>query len=162
MYTSTFSDVSFAGFYRVLYRRFFKVLFYYLLTCCLFCCPCSESQGKHTSPVWQVRWVDRDQGSGEERDEILISISADGRVTKWSIRKGFESTGRLYCNIQLRVCERAVSLVSCSRTFQRDQCRFFSIPDPATIFGSIPPSRRSRAIQNIYPDPAWLDSQFSA
>lgn len=51
-----------------------------------------ESQGKHSSPVWQVRWVDRDQGSGEERDEILISISADGRVTKWSIRKGFECT----------------------------------------------------------------------
>ncbi|KAK2569811.1 Dynein axonemal intermediate chain 4 [Acropora cervicornis] len=50
-----------------------------------------ESQGKHSSPVWQVRWVDRDQGAGEERDEILISISADGRVTKWSIRKGFES-----------------------------------------------------------------------
>lgn len=49
-----------------------------------------ESQGKHSSPVWQVRWVDRDQGAGEERDEILISISADGRVTKWSIRKGFE------------------------------------------------------------------------
>lgn len=38
--------------------------------------------------------MDRDQGSGEERDEILISISADGRVTKWSIRKGFESTGK--------------------------------------------------------------------
>ena len=53
----------------------------------------SESQGKHSSPVWQVRWVDRDQGAGEERDEILISISADGRVTKWSIRKGFESAG---------------------------------------------------------------------
>ncbi|KAM7433227.1 WD repeat-containing protein 78 [Porites harrisoni] len=51
-----------------------------------------ESQGKHSSPVWQVRWVDREQGAGEERDEILISISADGRVTKWSIRKGFECT----------------------------------------------------------------------
>lgn len=38
--------------------------------------------------------MDRDQGSGEERDEILISISADGRVTKWSIRKGFECTGK--------------------------------------------------------------------
>ena len=40
--------------------------------------------------------MDRDQGSGEERDEILISISADGRVTKWSIRKGFESTGKQF------------------------------------------------------------------
>ncbi|XP_031569153.1 WD repeat-containing protein 78-like isoform X2 [Actinia tenebrosa] len=49
-----------------------------------------ESQGKHTSPVWQLQWVDRDHGTGEEIDEILVSISADGRVTKWSIRKGFE------------------------------------------------------------------------
>ena len=148
MYTSTLSDVSFAGFYRVLYRRFFRVLFYYLLTCCLFCCPCSESQGKHSSPVWQVRWVDRDQGSGEERDEILISISADGRVTKWSIRKGFESTGKLYCNIQLRVCERAFSFVSCSK---RISVGFFQsripplflaqsrLPAPFRIFIPIPP-----------------------
>ncbi|KAK3755597.1 hypothetical protein QZH41_017593, partial [Actinostola sp. cb2023] len=49
-----------------------------------------ECQGKHTSPVWQLQWVDRDQGAADERDEILVSISADGRVTKWSIRKGFE------------------------------------------------------------------------
>ena len=41
--------------------------------------------------------MDRDQGIGEERDEILISISADGRVTKWSIRKGFESAGANIC-----------------------------------------------------------------
>ena len=39
--------------------------------------------------------MDREQGAGEERDEILISISADGRVTKWSIRKGFECTGKI-------------------------------------------------------------------
>ncbi|XP_048581208.1 dynein axonemal intermediate chain 4-like isoform X2 [Nematostella vectensis] len=52
----------------------------------------SESVGKHTSPVWQLQWVDREQGgNGDEHDEILVSISADGRVTKWSIRKGFES-----------------------------------------------------------------------
>ena len=84
---------------------------------------CSESQGKHSSPVWQVRWVDRDQGSGEERDEILISISADGRVTKWSIRKGFECTGEeclsmknlrsWYCSHARSQClsDRALTLV---------------------------------------------------
>lgn len=53
----------------------------------------SDCQGKHTSPVWQLQWVSRDQGGGDERDEILVSVSADGRVTKWSIRKGFESAG---------------------------------------------------------------------
>ena len=148
MYTSTLSDVSCAGVHRVFVEKFFfKVVFYYL-TCCLCCCLCSESQGKHSSPVWQVRWVDRDQGSGEERDEILISISADGRVTKWSIRKGFESTGKLYCNIQLRVCERAFFFVSCSRGisigfFQSRIPPLFlaqsRLPAPFRIFISIPP-----------------------
>jgi hypothetical protein len=33
--------------------------------------------------------------------EKLISISTDGRVTQWSIRKGFESYGMLIYNIQL-------------------------------------------------------------
>lgn len=34
----------------------------------------------------QVRWLDR----GAERDEVLVSISTDGRVTQWSIAKGLE------------------------------------------------------------------------
>ncbi|XP_005105983.1 WD repeat-containing protein 78 isoform X2 [Aplysia californica] len=47
--------------------------------------------GKHLAPVWQLKWIEKERGSGEERAEVLISISADGRVTQWSIRKGFES-----------------------------------------------------------------------
>ncbi len=43
--------------------------------------------GRHADPVWQLRWVDR----GPERDELLVSISTDGRVTQWSIAKGLES-----------------------------------------------------------------------
>lgn len=50
-----------------------------------------ESQGKHLCPVWQIQWIEKERGSGEERAEVLISISTDGRVTQWSIRKGFES-----------------------------------------------------------------------
>ncbi len=34
----------------------------------------------------QVQWIDR----GHERDEPLVSISTDGRVTQWSIAKGLE------------------------------------------------------------------------
>ncbi|KAK2155931.1 hypothetical protein LSH36_226g00003 [Paralvinella palmiformis] len=51
-----------------------------------------ESSGKHTGPVWQLRWIEKERGSGEERMEVLVSISTDGRVTQWSIRKGFESS----------------------------------------------------------------------
>nr|XP_002131353.1 WD repeat-containing protein 78 [Ciona intestinalis]BCG62024.1 WD repeat-containing protein 78 [Ciona intestinalis] len=49
-----------------------------------------DCTGKHSSPVWQLCWIERERGLGEDRSEILISISADGRVVQWSIRKGFE------------------------------------------------------------------------
>ena len=49
------------------------------------------SPGKHTAPVWQIQWIEKERGSGEDVTEKLISISTDGRVTQWSIRKGFES-----------------------------------------------------------------------
>lgn len=54
-----------------------------------------QSPGKHTAPVWQIQWIEKERGSGEEVSEKLISISTDGRVTQWSIRKGFESYGML-------------------------------------------------------------------
>ena len=50
--------------------------------------------GKHTAPVWQIKWIEKERGSGEETAEVLVSISTDGRVTQWSIRKGFESYGK--------------------------------------------------------------------
>uniref|UniRef100_A0A8C7E8I7 Dynein axonemal intermediate chain 4 n=1 Tax=Nothoprocta perdicaria TaxID=30464 RepID=A0A8C7E8I7_NOTPE len=49
----------------------------------------SESLDKHIGPVWQLKWVEQDRGTtGDDKGEILISISADGRITKWFIRKG--------------------------------------------------------------------------
>ena len=38
----------------------------------------------HTDSVWQVKWVPR----GTDRVETLVSISSDGRVLQWSIKKG--------------------------------------------------------------------------
>jgi hypothetical protein len=38
--------------------------------------------------VTQVRWLDR----GPEREESLISVSTDGRLTSWSTAKGLEHT----------------------------------------------------------------------
>lgn len=35
-------------------------------------------------PVWQVNWTKQEMRlSGEERVESLVSVSADGRITKW-------------------------------------------------------------------------------
>lgn len=50
-----------------------------------------DSHGKQSGPIWQLRWIYRDMGTGEDKGgEVMVSSSADGRVTQWSIRKGFE------------------------------------------------------------------------
>eukprot|EP00672_Neobodo_designis_P015772 CAMPEP_0174833034 /NCGR_PEP_ID=MMETSP1114-20130205/3992_1 /TAXON_ID=312471 /ORGANISM="Neobodo designis, Strain CCAP 1951/1" /LENGTH=876 /DNA_ID=CAMNT_0016066905 /DNA_START=47 /DNA_END=2677 /DNA_ORIENTATION=+ len=49
------------------------------------------STGQHTGTIWEVRWVDK----GQERGETLVSISADGHVMEWSIKKGLERTADL-------------------------------------------------------------------
>ncbi len=59
----------------------------------------SEASGKHTGPVWQLRWIEKERGSGDERAEVLVSVSQDGRITQWSIRKGFESYGQYYMQL---------------------------------------------------------------
>jgi len=50
-----------------------------------------DCPGKHSSPIWQLKWVERENHSGE-KNERLISVAADGRVVEWNIRKGLEST----------------------------------------------------------------------
>ncbi|CAF1281021.1 unnamed protein product [Rotaria sp. Silwood1] len=50
-----------------------------------------ESLGKHTAPVWQLYWVEVEKGRDDDTGEVLMSISTDGRVTQWLLRKGFES-----------------------------------------------------------------------
>jgi dynein intermediate chain 4, axonemal len=38
--------------------------------------------------VWQVKWVDK----GTERGECLVSVSTDGRIAEWSMKKGLASS----------------------------------------------------------------------
>ena len=52
--------------------------------------PIAESkdlEGKHTDIIWELKWVEKD-GKGE----TLVSISGDGRVIEWSMKKGLEFT----------------------------------------------------------------------
>lgn len=42
--------------------------------------------------VWEVQWVGKGSGSNAEKGEDLVSISSDGRVVQWSIKKGLEYT----------------------------------------------------------------------
>jgi len=47
-----------------------------------------ESQDKklpHTDTVWEVKWMDKG-----DKGESLVSISTDGFVKEWNIRKGLE------------------------------------------------------------------------
>lgn len=55
----------------------------------------SENNGKHRDAVWELKWVERERvvGDDQSRGETLISVSTDGRVTQWIIRKGLEFTG---------------------------------------------------------------------
>ena len=54
-----------------------------------------EGNGVHRDPVWEVQWIERERVLGDEqsRDESLVSVSSDGRVTQWTIRKGLEYSG---------------------------------------------------------------------
>ncbi|CAG9464388.1 unnamed protein product [Pedinophyceae sp. YPF-701] len=47
----------------------------------------NHQSGQHTEPVWRLVWVDFG-----DRGEALVSISTDGRVTRWSTAKGLEHT----------------------------------------------------------------------
>ncbi|KNC50560.1 WD repeat domain 78 [Thecamonas trahens ATCC 50062] len=45
----------------------------------------------HRDPVWQLQWVDL----GMEKGERLVSVSTDGTVKEWSIKKGLEFQSNL-------------------------------------------------------------------
>ena len=41
-------------------------------------------EGSHLEPVWQLKWIVK----GAERLETLVSISTDGRILEWNMKKG--------------------------------------------------------------------------
>lgn len=68
-------------------------------------------QGQHTGTIWEVRWVDK----GKERNEALVSISADGWVKEWAIKKGLEHVSNL---IRLkRVVSRDSNMVAAGAAY---------------------------------------------
>lgn len=44
----------------------------------------SSTPGRSFEPIWQIRWVER----GVHKGETLISISNDGKVIEWDMKKG--------------------------------------------------------------------------
>jgi hypothetical protein len=59
----------------------------------------SDHPAKHRDPIWELKWVGREQviGVGDDsgRSEALVSVSTDGRVCQWVMKKGFEQAGKV-------------------------------------------------------------------
>merc|ERR1711920_463926 len=48
----------------------------------------THNDQKHTDIVWETRWGD--QGPDKQPPELLVSVSSDGNVLQWSMKKGLE------------------------------------------------------------------------
>uniref|UniRef100_A0A8C5J2C3 Dynein axonemal intermediate chain 4 n=1 Tax=Junco hyemalis TaxID=40217 RepID=A0A8C5J2C3_JUNHY len=48
----------------------------------------SASLNKHKGAVWQLKWVEQEEGAtGGDKEERLMCISGDGRMTQWFIQQ---------------------------------------------------------------------------
>jgi len=50
----------------------------------------AHNDQKHTDIVWETKWVDR--GPDKQPPELLVSVSSDGNVYQWSMKKGLEQS----------------------------------------------------------------------
>ena len=46
-----------------------------------------DLEGKHTDIIWELQWIEK-----KDTGEFLVSISGDGRIIEWSMKKGLEFT----------------------------------------------------------------------
>ena len=51
----------------------------------------SEVKDKHTDIVWECKWIERPN----DKNEIIITSSSDGKIKEWSLKKGLEVTDLL-------------------------------------------------------------------
>ena len=54
----------------------------------------SDHTTKHTGPVWQVSFVSHYNKDSNEAEEVLVSVSSDGQVSRWAMMKSFERSGK--------------------------------------------------------------------
>ncbi|CAL8104323.1 unnamed protein product [Calicophoron daubneyi] len=67
----------------------------------------THAAGRHFGAVRKIQWVVRESGRAENLSEVLVSVSSDGRVTEWFVRKGFDSTGDCDYHCDLMVLKRS-------------------------------------------------------
>ena len=63
--------------------------------------------------------MEKERSMGEDKSEVLVSIGADGRLTQWSIRKGFDSISLMRLKRVLQpapVSEKKTSVMNTTST----------------------------------------------
>lgn len=89
------------------------------------------SPGKHLDVLWQVKWISK----GSDRGENVVSISSDGRVTEWSMKKGLSysdlMTLKRIANPLLGSDSRADGVISRQAS---GHCIDFATSDPSVYF----------------------------
>lgn len=89
------------------------------------------SAGKHLDVLWQVKWISK----GSDRGENVVSISSDGRVTEWSMKKGLSysdlMTLKRIANPLLGSDSRADGVISRQAS---GHCIDFAKNDPSVYF----------------------------
>ncbi|GAB9473371.1 hypothetical protein Gpo141_00010522 [Globisporangium polare] len=89
------------------------------------------STGKHLDVLWQVKWISK----GSDRGENVVSISSDGRVTEWSMKKGLSysdlMTLKRIVNPLLGSDSRADGVISRQAS---GHCIDFAKNDPSVYF----------------------------
>jgi hypothetical protein len=49
-----------------------------------------ETEGKHSDAIWELNWIGKGN-KGSEKGESLVSISSDGRIVEWNMKKELEN-----------------------------------------------------------------------
>ena len=52
-----------------------------------------HAAGAHSGAVWQLEWVDR----GSVEGEVLVSASADGRISQWTTSQARPQRSAVTC-----------------------------------------------------------------
>jgi WD40 repeat protein len=74
-------------------------------------------QGGHTDPVWHLKWIIK----GVERLETLVSISTDGRVLEWNLKKGLVVSTLMQLKKSGTVSIGSCSASKCVQVWGRDR-----------------------------------------
>jgi len=65
-----------------------------------------EIDEKNTDVIWELKWIEK-----PSKGESLVSISGDGRVIEWSIKKGLEFNELMQLKRQANPTQKETSVM---------------------------------------------------